>query len=143
MKLQNTLSVITLLLAIAIRLPIVHADDWNQTTRFTFSQPVQIPGRVLPAGTYRFQLADNDSRQLGQIFRQDRTFVVTLYSVPRLRDGLSADAAITLANRGAAQPQAIVVWFFAGAKQGHELLYPRQENQELARATQTTFMSGK
>jgi hypothetical protein len=60
-----------------------------------------------------------------------------------LRDERSADAAITLANRGAAQPQAIVAWYFAGETQGHELLYPRQENQELARATQTTFMSGK
>jgi hypothetical protein len=143
MKPQKTFSIIALMLAIAIMLPVVHADDWNQTTRFTFSQPVQIPGRVLPAGTSRFQLADSDDRHLVQIFREDRTLVATLYSIPRLRDGRSADVAITLANRGAAQPQAIVAWFFAGETQGHELLYPRQENQELARATQTTFMSGK
>jgi hypothetical protein len=143
MKLQNTLSVIPLFLTITVRLPVVHADGWNQTTRFTFSQPVQIPGRVLPAGTYRFQLAENDSRHLVQIFREDRTLVTTLYSVPRLQDGRNADPAITLANRGAAPPQTTVAWFFAVEKQGHELLYPRQENQELARATQTTFMSGK
>lgn len=143
MKLQKMLSIIAFMLATAIMLPVVHADDWNQTTRFTFSQPIQIPGRVLPAGTYRFQLANNDTRHLVQIFREDRTLVATLYSIPRLRDERSADAAITLANRGAAQPQAIVAWYFAGETQGHELLYPRQENQELARATQTTFMSGK
>jgi hypothetical protein len=143
MKLQKTLSIIALLVAIAIMLPVVHADDWSQTTRFTFSQPVQIPGRVLPAGTYRFQLADDDSRHLVQIFREDRTLVATLYSVPRLRGERSADAAITLANRGAAQPQAIVAWYFAGETQGHELLYPRQENRELARVAQTTFVSGK
>jgi hypothetical protein len=143
MKLRKMLSIIALMLAIAIMLPVVHADDWNQATRFTFSQPVQIPGRVLPAGTYRFQLADNDSRHLVQIFREDRTLVTTLYSIPRLRDGRSADAAITLANRGTAQPQAIVAWFFAGETQGHELLYPRQGKQELAQATQTVLMSGK
>jgi hypothetical protein len=143
MKLQKTLSILALILAIAVMLPVVHADDWNQATRFTFSQPVQIPGRVLPAGTYRFQLADNDSRHLVQIFREDRTLVATLYSIPRLRDGRSADAAITLADRGAAQPQAILAWFFAGETQGHELLYPRQGKQELAGATQTIFMSGK
>jgi len=143
MKLQKMLSIIALMLLIAIMLPVVHADDWNQATRFTFSQPVRIPGRVLPAGTYRFQLADNDSRHLVQIFREDRALVATLYSAPRLRDGRSADAAITLANRGAAQPQAIVAWFFAGETQGHELLYQRQENQEPARASQTTFMTGK
>jgi hypothetical protein len=143
MKLQKMLSIIALMLLIAIMLPVVHADDWNQATQFTFSQPVRSPGRVLPAGTYRFQLADNDSRHLVQIFREDRTLVATLYSIPQLRDGRSADASITLANRGATEPQAIVSWFFAGELRGHELLYSRQENQELARASQTTFVSGK
>ena len=140
---RKTLSILGLMLALTIMLPVVHADDWSQATRFTFSQPVQIPGRVLPPGTYRFQLADDDSRHLVQIFRDDRALVATLYSALRLRDGRSADAAITLANRGEAQPQAIVAWFFAGEKQGHELVYPRQENQAPARAAQTTFMTGK
>jgi hypothetical protein len=135
MKLQKMLPIIASMLAIAFMLPVVHADDWNQATRFTFSQPVQIPGRVLPAGTYRFQLADNDSRHLVQIFREDRTLVATLYSIPRLRNGRSADAAITLADR--------VAWFFAGETRGHELLYPRQGKQELAQATPTISMSGK
>ena len=143
MKLRKALSILGLMLTLTIMLPMVHADDWNQTTRFTFSQPVQIPGRVLPAGTYRFQLADSNHRHLVQIFREDQTLVATLYSVPRVRDGRGLDAAITLANRGATQPQAIVSWFFVGETQGHQLLYPRQENQELARATQTTFVSGK
>jgi hypothetical protein len=137
MKLQKTLPILGLMLSSAIMLPVVHADDWNQATRFTFSQPVQIPGRVLPAGSYRFQLADNDNRHLVQIFREDQTLVATLYSIPRFRDGKSADAAITLANRGAAQPHAIVAWFFAGEIQGHELLYPLQGKQALARAAQT------
>ena len=143
MTLRKTLSIFGLMLALTIMLPVVHAEDWNQTTQFTFSQPVQILGRVLPAGTYRFQLGDNDSRHLVQIFRENRTLVATLYSVPRLRNGRSAAAAITLANRGVAEPQAIVAWFFAGEKQGHELLYSRQENQEPLRATQTTFMTGR
>ena len=47
---------VTFLLAFLIVLPAVHADEWNQATLFTFSQPVQIPGRVLPAGTYLFEL---------------------------------------------------------------------------------------
>jgi hypothetical protein len=61
MKLRKTLSILGL---ITVTLPVVHADFWDKTTRFTSSQPVQIPGRVLPAGTYRFQLADSDSRHL-------------------------------------------------------------------------------
>jgi len=142
MKLRKTVFTLGLMLAFTIMLPVVHADDWNQAARFTFSQPVQIPGQVLSAGMYFFRLADSNDRHLVQIFREDRSLVVTLYSVPRLRDGRDVQVAITLANRGKAQPQAIVAWFFAGETQGHEFLYPNQEEHELAHASQKTFVSG-
>jgi hypothetical protein len=38
-----------------------HADEDNELTKLTFSQPVQVPGRILPAGTYEFVLADSQS----------------------------------------------------------------------------------
>jgi hypothetical protein len=142
MNVQKAFYVLGLLLAVTVTLPVVHADDWNQTTRFAFSQPVQIPGHVLPAGTYRFQLANTDNRHLVQIFREDRTLVATLYSIPRARDGRSNEVAITLANRGERQPQAIVAWFFVGEAEGHEFVYPKQERQELAHSSRTTFASG-
>ena len=37
------------------------ADEWDQKTIFTFSNVVEIPGQVLPAGTYVFKLADSSS----------------------------------------------------------------------------------
>ena len=37
------------------------ADEWNKKTVLTFSQPVEIPGHVLPAGTYTFKLVDSMS----------------------------------------------------------------------------------
>jgi hypothetical protein len=141
MNLRKTLSVLGLMLTFTIMLPVVHADDWNQATRFTFNQPVQVPGRILPAGTYFFQLV-GENHHLVQIFNEDRTAVVILYSIPRVRYGRRAEAAITLANRGGTQPQAIVAWFFVGETEGHEFLYPKQEQQELTHATQKTFASG-
>jgi len=142
MKLRKTVFTLGLMLAFTIMLPVVRADDWNQAARFTFSQPVQIPGQVLSAGTYFFRLADSNDRHLVQIFREDRSLVATLYSVPRLRAGRDVEVAITLANRGKAQPQAIVAWFFAGETQGHEFMYPNQEEHKLAHASQKTFVSG-
>jgi hypothetical protein len=141
MNLRKTLSILGLMLTFTIMLPVVHADDWNQATRFTFNQPVQVPGRILPVGTYFFQLV-GENHHLVQIFNEDRTPVVILYSIPRVRYGRRAEAAITLANRGGTQPQAIVAWFFVGETEGHEFLYPKQEAQELAHATQKTFASG-
>jgi hypothetical protein len=141
MKVRKTLSILGLMLTFTIMLPVVHADDWNQATRFTFNQPVQVPGHILPAGTYFFQLV-GDNHHLVQIFNEDRTAVAVLYSVSRERYDRRAEAAITLANRGGTQPQAIVAWFFVGETEGHEFLYPKQEEQELAHATQKTFPSG-
>jgi hypothetical protein len=142
MNALKTLSALALLLAVTIILPVVRADKWNQATEFTFSQPVQIPGQVLPAGTYWFELANTDNRHLVQIFREDRTLVATLYSVPQVRDRRDTEVAITLANRGEMQPQAIVAWFFIGEAEGHQFVYPKQEKQELAHASRKTFVAG-
>jgi hypothetical protein len=141
MNLRKTLWILGLMLTFTIMPPVVQADEWNQATRFTFSQPVQVPGHILPAGTYFFQLV-GDNHHLVQIFNEDRTTVAILYSVPRVRYGRRAEAAITLANRGGTQPQAIVAWFFVGETEGHEFLYSRQEEQALAHAAQKTFASG-
>lgn len=130
------------LLAFLIVLPVVRADDWDQATRFTFGQSVQIPGRVLPAGTYFFQLADGNNRHIVRIFGEDRGLLATVFTVPRQRQGRSAEVAITLAGRGATQPEAIVAWFYLGETEGHEFLYPKQQARELAHATQKTVASG-
>jgi hypothetical protein len=42
-------------------MPAVRADAWDQKTVFTFSAPVEVPGQLLPAGTYVFKLADSSS----------------------------------------------------------------------------------
>ena len=83
MNIRKTLFIARLMLAFTILLPVVHADDWNQATRVTFSQSVQVPGHVLPAGTYWFQLSDtNDRHHLVQILREDRTLVASVCDSP-------------------------------------------------------------
>ena len=80
MKTRKTISILGLLLALAFILPAAaRADEYNQATQLTFSQPVQIPGHVLPAGTYWFVLADSSigDRNIIHIFNSDRS---TLYA---------------------------------------------------------------
>lgn len=56
------------------------ADDWNKKTVITFSQPVEIPGHVLPAGTYTFKLADSLSdRHIVQIFNADGSDIIATF----------------------------------------------------------------
>jgi hypothetical protein len=136
---------ILLLLAVLIVLPVAHADQGNQETRVTFSQPVQIPGRVLPAGTYVFVLPEeiNDHFEV-RIFNADRTMLVaTLFTINTERSKPTDSTVFGLAERGSAQPEAIVTWFYPGETTGHEFLYPKQVEKELASAKQVTIFAGK
>jgi len=133
------------LLAVLIVLPAAHADQGNQETRVTFSQPVQIPGRVLPAGTYVFVLPDEifDHFQV-RIFNADRSrLIATLNTIDTERSKSADSTVFGLVERGSAQPEAIVTWFYPGETTGHEFVYPKQLEQQLASAKQVTIFAGK
>src|SRR4029077_20646076 len=54
------------------------ADTWNKKTVVTFSQAVEVPGKILAAGTYTFQLLDSPSdRHIVQIFNADGSQIIT------------------------------------------------------------------
>jgi hypothetical protein len=79
----KSFATIALLLAFLIALPAAGADEENQATKVTFDQPIQIPGRVLPAGTYWFILPqDVTQHYLVRIFNSDRTTqYATLFTI--------------------------------------------------------------
>lgn len=64
-----------------------NADAWDKKTVVTFSDSVEIPGQVLPAGTYVFKLANSISdRHIVQIWTGDETqLLATLMTVPDYR----------------------------------------------------------
>ena len=58
-------------------LPSAQADTWSKKTVVTFSQAVEVPGKILPAGTYTFQLLDSNSdRHIVQIFNADGSQII-------------------------------------------------------------------
>jgi hypothetical protein len=131
------------LLAFLIVLPVARADEWNQATKFTFSQPVQIPGRVLPAGAYIFELVSNINHELVRISSPDRNTVFALIqALPTYQRSLSGKFAIILARQGESQPETVVAPSYAGQVEGHQLLYPKQVRRELAKDKQDTIVFG-
>ena len=59
MKINKALIIVGMLIAFGLFFELAaHADENNQETTITFSAPVQIPGQVLSAGTYTFELAN-------------------------------------------------------------------------------------
>ena len=49
------------------------ADEADQSIKITFNQPIEIPGQILPAGTYLFKLADPNDLDVVRIFNSQGT----------------------------------------------------------------------
>jgi hypothetical protein len=120
-----------------------HADEFDQATTITFSEPMQIPGQVLPAGTYLFKLANRDSDlNTVQVFNADRTVLyATLHTIETDRQEPTGDVVVALAEPGAGQPDALLKWFYPGLETGHEFVYPNQKEKELAQDKQQTIVA--
>jgi Protein of unknown function (DUF2911) len=138
---RKAFAVLGLALAFLILLPVARASETDQATKLTFSQSVQISGHVLPAGTYWFVVPEPD---VVQIFSSDRsTAYATLFTIPNEHLEAADNTAITFAEKGPMQPEAIVTWFFPGRTIGHEFLYSKRDRRELARNNQRTVVVGE
>jgi len=122
-----------------------HADEWNQETILTFSQPVEIPGHILPAGTYRFILFDSYSdRNIVQIFSSDWSqLYATLFTASSIRQEPTGETAIRFAERPSNQPEAITTWFYPGEVTGHQFIYWGKEARELATDTKRLVLASE
>jgi hypothetical protein len=120
-----------------IAAPAARADGWNKKTVLTFSQPVEVAGHVLPAGTYTFQLADSPSdRHIVQIFAADgRGIIATVLAIPDYRLTPTDDTVIKFREVSAGTPQAIRAWFYPGDTSGQEFVYPKARTLQLAKAS--------
>ena len=97
------------------------ADEWDKKTEFQFSSPVEVPGRVLDAGKYVFQLLDSQSdRNIVQIFSVDpegnQRLVTTIMAVPAYVVNVPDKPTIRFEERRGDSPEAIRSWFHPGDK---------------------------
>jgi hypothetical protein len=132
-----------LMLAFSVMLPVAHADELDEASQLTFNQSVQIPGRVLPAGTYWFVRGDAVSdRNIVRIFNSDRsTLYATVQTITAERLQPTNNTTITFAQRESMPANAILTWFYPGHDSGHEFVYSKTEERELARARHQTIMA--
>jgi len=138
MKIVRTvLVVLALTLVGAISAVSVQADDWNKKTVMTFSQPVEIPGQILPAGTYTIKLVDIASeRHVVQFLDADGIKVIaTVLAINNWRLQPTGETVVKFAERAGDSPEAVKAWFYPGDNFGQEFVYPKKRAIELAIAT--------
>jgi hypothetical protein len=136
------LSVAVLVLALS---PTAAADLFDKKTIVTFSGPVEIPGKVLPAGTYVFKLLNSASnRNIVQVFDKDEKQVfATILAISAYRLQPTGDTVIRFEERPSDSPQALKAWWYPGDQYGQQFVYPHRRAVQLARQNRESVLSMK
>lgn len=123
--------------------PLSRADEWNKKTVFTFSEPVEVPGVTLPAGTYVFKLLDSAAdRDIVQIFNKDQTkLFATILAIPDYRMNPTDHTVVKFAERPKDSPEAVRAWFYPGDNYGFEFVYPKERATLIAKANNRPVLS--
>ncbi len=134
---MNRFRIATTLFAAAVAVvalsPYATADEWNKKTTVTISEPVEVPGAVLPAGTYVFKLVDSQAdRHIVEIQnqRENHTFA-TIIATPNYRIRPTGNTVISFWETPAGQPKALRAWFYPGDNFGQEFRYPKTRATEI------------
>jgi hypothetical protein len=128
---------------VLVLMPRATADEHDKLTYVTFSSPVEVPGKVLPPGTYAFKLLDSSSnRNIVQIFDKDqKNLYATILGIPNYRLKAPDKTLIQFEERPSGSPEAIEGWFYPGDNYGLEFVYPHQRATELAKRTNHNVLS--
>jgi hypothetical protein len=122
-----------------------HADEFTKLTLLTFSAPVELPGTTLPAGTYRFELADpTTGRRVIRVSDKDGTKNYGIFlSMSDQRLEPADKPVVMFGEAPAGAPQAVKAWFYPGESYGYEFVYPHDQALKIAKAAHTSVLAMK
>ena len=145
MKINKVALLIAFAIASVLFLEVVaHADEADQSIKITFNQAIEIPGQILPAGTYLFKLADPNNLNLVRIFNSEGTrLYATLETATAERSNPTGDTVVVLAEQPDGRHETLVKWFYPGSTSGHKFVYSKQEEQQLAQDRQQTIVANE
>ncbi len=134
LRLGQFLCVLTVVLAAGF---VANASESDKKTIFTFSQPVELPGVALPAGTYVFKVLDGlTDRNIVQVFNKDETKLIgTFVTIADYTPQPSDKTIVKFSETSAGGPKANKEWFYPGENVGWEFVYPKKRAVELAKAS--------
>ena len=130
-----------IVLALAVLAPATWANERDQATQLTFSQPVQIPDHVvLQPGTYWFTVAETPgNRNVVQVFDLNWQPITVTVAASTEHAWQSDSTQLTFAQRAADQPDVLLKWYYPGNKTGHEFIYSGREGRAISEDTVTVM----
>jgi hypothetical protein len=114
--------------------PAASAQVWDKKTTITVSEPFEIPGKVLPAGTYVMRIVDAAGvRTVVRFFSADEKKVHwTVIGIPDFRLDAPAKTDISFYESPVGVPLPMHAWFYPGSQFGIEFAYPKRRAAEIA-----------
>jgi LPXTG-motif cell wall-anchored protein len=112
-------------------------STFSRMTHVTFSGPVEISGKVLPAGTYTFRLnaLPGNLGNVVEVQNADGTkTIMNVLTIADYRLTPTSKTVVTFDERTGNSPDAVRAWFYPGENYGHEFVYPLKRAQQLAAA---------
>jgi hypothetical protein len=105
--------------------PASKADEWNKMTKVTFHEGVEIPGQILPPGTYVFQLADSPfERHRVEVWNADQDdLLAILFTTPSERPEPTDLSVFEFEERPGNSPMALQYWYYPGDLIGEGFTY--------------------
>jgi hypothetical protein len=106
----------------------------------TVNEPIQVPNKVLPAGTYVIKLLSSPSdRHIVQIFNADETQLqTTILAIPNYRIQPTGKTVFSFWETPPGQPKALRAWFYPGDNFGQEFAYPKTAAVQIAAVSHQT-----
>ncbi len=116
----------SLVLCLLALTPAAKADEWDRLTYVTTSVPIEVPGMVLPAGKYIFQLVNGPlGTNIVEIRSIDGGGILTMIPAINVQyPTVPSTTVITLAERSEGTPPALSTWFYPGDDFGVQFVYP-------------------
>jgi len=128
---MSTGMICLMLLGATFLVPKVRADEADKKTIMTVNEPIQVPGKVLPAGTYVLRLLDSNDRTLVGVYDADgRHVITTVQGIPDYRREISGNVILQVEDQRDGGPEALKAWFYPGDNFGVEFVYPTQATQK-------------
>jgi hypothetical protein len=123
---RGAIVVLSAVLLCAVFMPGARASDWDKKTVVNFDSAVQIPGQVLPPGTYVFKLAVSDAnRHIVQVWNEDESqLIATVQTIATTRANPPSKSIFELNEEYGDSPLTLRAWFYPGDTTGQGFSYP-------------------
>ena len=111
--------------ALALVAAAAHAWGFNHENKLKFSRPVALPGIVLPAGTYSFDVASPTALDVVVVRNasRDRVYYMGFTRTVSRPNHMSPQTPVAFGEASANEAPPIAAWYEIGEATGHEFIY--------------------